>query len=149
MTEDTFERIRKLSIALKDLKSWQLDLVEQVIEQFQRPFISIERLEESDIVSECFLSYFGDILKLHHTFSKEAFTKDKSEYAFEYVLNMCGSSAQLAPRGNPGHDITINGIKTSLKTQADRNIRVNKLHISKFMELGKGEWLDAVEHLEG
>jgi type II restriction enzyme len=149
MTEDALARIKKLSSALKDLNSWQLELVEQVVEQFHKPYISIERFEASNMVSECFLSYFGDILKIHHTFSKEALTKDRFEYAFERVSNLCGNSAQLAPRGNPGHDITINGVKVSLKTQADRNIRVEKLHISKFMELGKGEWSDSVEDLEG
>ncbi|MCB0177779.1 MAG: restriction endonuclease [Anaerolineae bacterium] len=149
MAQDTVERIEKLSTVLKDLNSWQLELVEQVVEQFRKPYISIDGFAESDIVSECFLNYFGDILKIHHTFSKEAFTKDKFEYALERVSNLCRNFAQLAPRGNPGHDITINGVKISLKTQADINIRVKKLHISKFMELGKGEWSDSVENLEG
>jgi type II restriction enzyme len=149
MNEVTLERIKKLSSALKGLNPWQLEVVEQVVEQFQKPYIYIERLEESDIVNECFLNYFGDTLKLHHTFSKEAFTKDKFEYALERITNLCGNSAQLAPRGNPGHDITIDGKKISLKTQADRSIRIEKLHISKFMELGKGEWSDSVDDLVG
>ena len=106
MAQDTVERIEKLSTVLKDLNSWQLELVEQVVEQFRKPYISIDGFAESDIVSECFLNYFGDILKIHHTFSKEAFTKDKFEYALERVSNLCGNFAQLAPRGNPGHDIT-------------------------------------------
>jgi Type II site-specific deoxyribonuclease len=67
----------------------------------------------------------------------------------ERVSNLCGNIAELAPRGNRGHDITINGVKISLKTQGDTGIREDKLHISKFMELGKGEWGDAIEHLEG
>lgn len=149
MIEDPSERIKRVSSALKRLNSWQLELVEQVVEQFQRPYILIERFETSDIINECSLHYLGDILKLHHTFSREAFTKDKFEYALERVLNLCGKSAQLALRGNPGHDITINGVKTSLKTQADRSIRAHSLHISKYMELGKGEWVDSIKQLEG
>ena len=149
MTEEITERVKKLSSALKGLNPWQLELVEQVVEQLYKPYISIERWNESDIVDDCFLDYFGDILKIHHTFSKEAFTKDKFEYALENVSDLCGRSAKLAPRGNPGYDITINGIKISLKTQADKNIRVNKLHISKFMELGKGDWSDSVKDIEG
>jgi type II restriction enzyme len=43
---------------------------------------------------------------------------------------------------HPGHDIEINGIKVSLKTQADNSIKIDRLHISKFMELGKGKWGD-------
>ena len=64
-------------------------------------------------------------------------------------MNLCGRSALLAARGNPGHDITIDGQKCSLKTQADRNISENRLHISKFMELGRGRWTDSVEDLVG
>lgn len=149
MNEVTLERIKKLSSALEGLNPWQLEIVEEVVEQFHQPYVHIERLEESDIVNDCFLSYFGDTLKLHHIFSKEAFTKDKFEYALERIANLCGNSAQLAPRGNPGHDITVDGEKISLKTQADRSIRIGKLHISKFMELGKGEWSDSVSDLVG
>ncbi len=36
--------------------------------------------------------------------------------------------------------MTIDGIKMSLKTQADKTITEDLIHISKFMELGKGEW---------
>ena len=58
-------------------------------------------------------------------------------------------SATLAPKGNPGHDITINGVRFSLKTQADKQLKVHRLHISKFMELGKGHWGDREEDLIG
>jgi type II restriction enzyme len=57
--------------------------------------------------------------------------------------------AELAPKGNPGHDITIDRIPCSLKTQADANIKEDTLHISKFMELGKGRWSARVKDLEG
>ena len=99
MAEDIEERIKKLSRMLKGLSSWQLEMVEQVVAQFHKPYISIERLEKSDVVNDCFLGYFGDMLKLHHTFSNEAFAKDKFEYAFENISNLCGNPAQLAPRG--------------------------------------------------
>ncbi|MBF0507678.1 MAG: hypothetical protein HQK57_01975 [Deltaproteobacteria bacterium] len=36
----------------------------------------------------------------------------------------------------------------SLKTQADRGIRENKIWISKFMELGKGNWTDKPDDLK-
>jgi type II restriction enzyme len=149
MVGNKTERIERLCVALKELTDGQLELVEQVVDQLNKPYILIERLESSDIVSECLLHYFGDALRIHHSFSKESFAKDKFEYALERTANLCGITAELAPKGNPGHDITINGIQVSLKTQADKRIREDKLHISKFMELGKGEWSDAVEHLEG
>lgn len=103
----------------------------------------------SDIFDEITLENFGDALRIHHSFSVEAFTKDKFEYVLEKVLNMSGSSATLAPRGNRGHDIIIEGNSVSLKTQADKNIRADRIWISKFMELGKGQWTDNPNELVG
>jgi hypothetical protein len=143
------ERVKRLCQALKGLTNGQLDLVEVVVAQFSKPFILIERSETSDIVNDCLLQYMGDALRIHHSFSKEPLSKDKFEYAFERTSNMCGARAQLAPKGNPGHDITVNGTRMSLKTQADKNISENKIHISKFMELGKGEWGNSIAHLDG
>ena len=62
---------------------------------------------------------------------------------------MSGHRAELAPKGNPGHDATVDGVQLSLKTQADKNIKENILWISKFMELGKGDWGDDTNDLEG
>jgi len=143
------KKIEKLCDSLKECTEKQIILIERVIEQFRRSYIKIEQLPSSDIMSKSCLQDFGDALRIHHCFSKEPFTKDKFEYALERTLISCGVKAELAPRGNPGHDITINGIRFSLKTQADSNIRKNKLHISKFMELGKGVWGDSVEDLIG
>ena len=57
--------------------------------------------------------------------------------------------ADLARKGNPGHDITLGGIKFSLKTQANKGISRKTVYISKFMELGKGQWGDDDEDLKG
>jgi hypothetical protein len=100
-------------------------------------------------VDDFFLHDFGDVLRIHHCFSKEALSKDRFEYALKKILNQCSKSAELAPKGNPGHDITIEGIPCSLKTQADAGIKEDRLHISKFMELGKGHWSARVKDLEG
>jgi len=54
-----------------------------------------------------------------------------------------------APPGNPGHDIKIDDVPFSLKTQADKNIREDLIWISKFMEMGKGEWTDKPAQLIG
>ncbi len=95
----------------------------------------------SDLFTEQVLDVFGDVLRVHHAFSRQALSKDRFEFALEFALNQAGAAAQLVQsRTNPGHDITINGVPVSLKTQADANIREGSLHISKFMELGKGEW---------
>jgi type II restriction enzyme len=83
---------------------------------------------------------FGDALQIHHCFSTEALSKDRFEYALDRVLNRCGIPSTLADKCDPGHDITIKGVPFSLKTQADKSVKAGFLHISKFMELGKGKW---------
>lgn len=140
MNNATPERVERLCAAIKDLSDRQVDILHALVEQLKRPYISLSRLESSDIINECMLTSLGDTLRIHHSFSREAFSKDKFEYAVERTMQFCGLQAELAPRGNPGHDITIGNQRVSLKTQADRNIKVDRLHISKFMELGKGVW---------
>lgn len=53
----------------------------------------------------------------------------------------------MAPRGNPGHDVTVGSERISLKTQADRNLRLSVINLHKFMELGRGSWTDNPEDL--
>jgi type II restriction enzyme len=132
--------IAPLLPALASLTPSQIDMVTAVIKQFQLPY-EFRRKEDSDLVTSGVLEMLGDALRIHHAFSRQALTKDRFEFALERSLNRAGVQAELvSSRTNRGHDITINGIAISLKTQADSNIRVNSLHISKFMELGKGAW---------
>ena len=93
-----------------------------------------------DLLDEASVSDFGDVLRIHHVFSAEPFTKDKFEYALVQVLGWRGMEASLAARGNPGHDATVSGVRLSFKTQADKHIKSDLIWISKFMELGKGIW---------
>jgi type II restriction enzyme len=145
---DRAARIRHLAIILGDLSSYQIEWLEGVINQFKlKP--DLWRDSKSNLVSDCVLEMFGDALQIHHCFSREPLSKDRFEYALERVLNHCGISAQLASKGNPGHDITIAGERFSLKTQADRSIKPDFLHISKFMELGRGEWDKSEKDLLG
>lgn len=101
------------------------------------------------MINNKILQDIGDALRIHHCFSKEPFTKDKFEYVLEHVLNFNNIHAKIADKGNPGHDITIKRKKFSLKTQADKNIKEHEIHISKFHELGKGDWTDKKEDLFG
>lgn len=147
--EDTKkDRIMRVLALLPGLEESQIGWLEEIARQFNRPH-TFRRNDSSDFMSECLLEEIGDGVRLHHCFSKESFTKDKFEYLMERAANLCGVDAQLARRGNPGHDITIKGEKFSLKTQADKNIKRNTLHISKFMELGKGQWSDKDDDLIG
>jgi type II restriction enzyme len=126
---------------ISKLSSKQLSIISETIKILLIPFKEKRLCYKDNIFTDEIIDSMGDFLKIHHCFSKEPFSKDKFEYALERTFNICGIEAQLAPKGNRGHDITINKTKISLKTQADSNIKENEIHISKFMELGKGEWI--------
>lgn len=143
------EPLSELISSIKTLSNGQLTLIQESVDAFNKPYIKIERNVSSNLVSEKFLFDFGDLLRIHHCYSKQPFSKDKFEYALERVCNINNLNAQLSTTGNPGNDITIDGVGVSLKTQADSNIRVGKVHISKFMELGKGDWSDKISDLIG
>ncbi|MBN8460312.1 MAG: restriction endonuclease [Verrucomicrobia bacterium] len=146
MTE--ISRIQRLVAALPALSNHQLEMIDGVVGVFLSPK-SYRRSPKSDLISKQALDYFGDVLRLHHCFSREPFSKDKFEYALERVLLDSGVDCSLAPRGTKGHDILIKGKPCSLKTEAAKSIKPMVLHISKYMELGKGEWNDNPKNLEG
>ena len=142
------EKITQLIAEIPGLSDYRLGLVQNMVQVFSQPW-TIKRISDSDIISESALLDFGDVLRIHHCFSREPFSKDKFEFALEAVLRASGVAAELAPRGRRGFDIRITGHDVSLKTEAARAIRVDMLHISKFMELGGGQWGDDPNHLVG
>lgn len=99
-------------------------------------------LHKQKLMNKEWLLSFGDALMIHHAFSNEPFTKDKFEYALVNTANLVDIPANFAPRGNRGHDVIVGSTKYSLKTQADKSIKKDFIWISKYMELGKGEWND-------
>lgn len=141
------DQIARITATLDGLTDGQLMWIERTAGLFTSPM---------DFQATCsapfprqVLEDFGDTLRIHHAFSAEPFSKDKFEYAMEQLLRLRDVEAKLAPKGNPGHDITINGERVSLKTQADKNIKVGEIWISKFMELGGGAWSDNPADLVG
>ncbi len=99
------------------------------------------RASDSDVVTDAVLASLGDRLLSHHAGSRQALSKDRFEFAFESVLNASGIPAQLVKsRTNRGHDIDIRGVPVSLKTEAAATIKDDTIHVSKWMELGRGEW---------
>ena len=132
-------RISILTPILDKLSDTQFNLVTEIATALSLP-VESKRNENSDVITDGFLQDFGDTLKTHHVMSKEPFTKDKFEYAMVRILLRGGRKAELARKGYRGHDITVDGERWSLKTQADAGIKELTIHISKFMELGGGKW---------
>jgi hypothetical protein len=137
--DETLAQVAALMETLGQLTPRNFAAVQGLIDSFANP-VEAEINPASDVATEEFAEVFGDVLRRHHTTSSEAFTKDKFEYAMVQTLVELGHSAEKAPAGNPGRDLVVDGAGWSLKTQADKNIRIDVIHISKFMELGKGRW---------
>jgi len=129
--------LAQLLASLKRLRPDQLERVEVFVRALTEPPVCTFVGKD---FTKAFAHAFNDRLRFHHQTSAEPFTKDKSEYAMVAILNGLGRKAALAPKGNPGHDLTVDGERWSLKTQADAGIKRDSLWISKFMELGKGKW---------
>lgn len=125
---------------LSGLTPSQLEWVESVIAQFKLPH-RFWRNPQSDWITDAVLGRIGDALHIHHAFSRQALSKDRFEYAFERALTLCQIPAALVrSRTNRGHDLTIAGVPVSLKTEAAAGIRADTIHVSKWMELGRGAW---------
>ncbi len=147
MTDERLRLVRALIDAIPELTLGQLHWLHRIVEVFgaqHRYTIAC-----SDLFDETVLRNFGDAMRVHHSFSAEPFSKDKFEYVLVKVLKFSGREATLAPKGHPGHDITVDGVKISLKTQANKGIQEDLLWVSKFMELGKGQWNDNPADLAG
>jgi len=141
-------KVDEIAKRLPELSPVQVDLIDDITKQLAKPPTYSRKLD-SDLVSDGILWSLGDSLRIHHCFSAEAFTKDRFEYALERAANANGIKAARAGRGNPGHDLTIGNTAYSLKSQANASIKDDFIHISKFMELGKGTWTDKLEDLSG
>lgn len=145
---DKIESRRKRIINLiETIPDARLNWIERVTDILHCPKRFI--LHKEEFMPEQWFDCFGDALMIHHAFSNEPFTKDKFEHAFVTTAITAGNKASFALRGNRGHDVVINNIKYSLKTQADKSIKENLIWISKYMELGKGEWSDIPNQLNG
>lgn len=137
----TDQRITALAEKLASLRPGQLAAIEAAVDAFAIP-VTVTLNRASDIATAEFGDFIGDVLQAHHASSTEGFTKDKFEHAMLRAMTAQGRDAALANRGNRGHDITVDGVPWSLKTQGNSSIDLDRLHISKFMELGRGRWED-------
>jgi type II restriction enzyme len=132
---------------LAALASEQQRRVFDLIDALTRPR-RIRTNPQSDFASPLFVGLFADVLVAHHAASgRRPFTKEKFEHEVVRVLRAAGHVADSVP-GQTARDITVDGAGWSLKTQADAAIDESKIHVSKFMELGRGKW-ETVDDLRG
>lgn len=139
--------LQRVESKLVGCNDWQLKLIDLVITSLINK-VTCNRTPGSDVVTLDFALAFGEVLKLHHCLSSQYLDKNRFEASMEQIYRDCGIDVKRPKnKCNPGHDITVSGIPWSLKTQGDAAIKADVLHISKFMELGKGIWKDKVEDL--
>ena len=131
---------------VKGLTKYQQTLLKEIVSSLQWEG-NFTCLTKSNIFNRRFCEEFLNYLRVHHCISEQPITKDRFEYAILQILRRCGLKCKKAKSGNPGHDLTINRIRFSVKTQADKKIKLSELHISKFMELGKGNWRKRIRDL--
>lgn len=132
--------LSRLFDSIEALDASQIELIDRIAGQFSAPHV-FNRLPTSDIVSQGWLQHFGNVLMIHHATSAAPFGKEKFEYGFIYASRRTGlDTTKPEGRTNRGHDLTLRGVPISLKTQSDTALRENLIHISKFMELGRGNW---------
>jgi len=139
--------LASIQAQLPKLTQGQLFWIEKVLANYSHRYSA--KLFSTTFFNEQMLQDFGDALRANHAFSQEPCGKDKFEYMLEQTCQINGLPAALAGKGNPGHDITINKVAISLKSQADKKIKRTRIWISKFHELGKGAWTDEPAQLEG
>lgn len=92
-------------------------------------------LPSSDIATPAFAQNFRQRLQIHHATHEEAFKKKTFEFAFKASSIAAGKTATMDPNdSNPGHDVTVDKVKFSLKTEAGKSINSDFITISKLME---------------
>jgi len=139
----TIDEARAIIPDLATLTDDQFAWIKQLVQSMSLPTHS-KRNPLSDVFPDdrkagLFLLY----LITHHVLSSEPFKKEKFEYALEKIMVTLGRTAERPrSRTNRGHDLTVNGERWSCKSEAHRGIKPDQLWISKWMELGKGQWGD-------
>lgn len=148
--------IEQLQAAVAGLSDSQRAWINAFAEQFRLPH-TFERNAASNLVTPVVLEHIGDLLRIHHAMSRRALSKAPFEYAFEKALQLSNKKARLADSAtNPGYDMVVEGERISLKTEAAKKVSRTQVHVSKWMEMGKGDWDPAtiqlarfLEHLDG
>jgi hypothetical protein len=139
------ELIDRLLDEARKLHPLQLGLVISVAEILQTR-VQIARLPNSDFANDNFMVAFGNRLLIHHAFTYAALTKKHFEHAFEAASLEAGHEAEVVSNAtHPGEDLSLNGLKCSLKTEAAASIRDGDITISK---LSEARWIQQCTDLE-
>ncbi len=142
------EQIQALVPDLAKLTDDQFAWVKQLAQSMALPYNAARNPSSDVLPDDRSVGLFFLYLVTRHTVSAEPFKKEKFEYALEKILAASGRAvSRPSSRPSPGLDLTVDGAGWSLKTEAAKGIKKDRLHVSKWMELGKGDWGDTNEAL--
>lgn len=97
--------------------------------------IDVKAERGSDILSTAFVEDFTGRVLAYHAMHEEKMTKKTFEYVFCGASRAAGRAAEITGSPvNPGADVTVDGSKFSLKTEAAQGISADTITISKLME---------------
>lgn len=130
--------LQQLIQVVTNLDPVQVELLTEVATVMMR------RVEEtinpgSDLVTPRFAANFRNRLLIHHATNESKLTKKAFEYAFKGACEADGKTGFITLSDTfSGADVTIDGVRFSLKTEASKNIEAEQIVISKFTE---AQWI--------
>lgn len=134
VVQDFDELLRQLNEIAPQLTATRLMLLNRMAFALQAQFDSSSN-PDSDFATPLFSEYFASRLLIQHAVVEEKLNKKSFEYIFRDALRYAGKTAEITfSNVHPGADLLVDEARISLKTEASKNIRQEKITISKFME---------------
>lgn len=144
------EQARALVPDIAKLSEDQFAWIRQLVSSMALPYNALRNPDSDVLTDDRTMGLFCLYLVTHHTLSAEPFKKEKFEYAIERIMSTLGRRASRPKsRTNPGLDLTVDGVRWPFKSEAHKGIKSDSIHISKWMELGKGDWGESETTLRG
>src|SRR5436190_1551052 len=118
----------RLRDKIKPLDDATCQILETIVDSLAAPYEG-DIDQHSDIATPRFSENFRQRLQIHHATHEEAFKKKTFEFAFKAACIAAGRKAELDPNAtSPGYDVTVDGERYSLKTEAGK--KINRRYIT-------------------
>lgn len=134
----------ELITTVRRLSPIQRDVVMAIIDSFSKELVG-ERCD-SDFLTEDAYEYFSMRLAAHHAYSSTVLKKENFEHILEQAFRRTGISASRADSMTErGADLRVGNTMLSLKTEAAKNLRHDRITISKLMEAA---WIKGIRSVD-
>lgn len=116
-------------------KSEQIQILADMADALAKAVVVNSESTDPIFGSTEFHDYFSNVLLIHHATNDDKFKKKAFEFAFRGACAAQGRKAVITvSQTNPGADVIVDGQRFALKTEADANISLRSIKISKLME---------------